>query len=351
MKYFSRKAVVLCILWSTSCKMRDSMSSAMTAQDTPPTLQCESGETPVFFGMKAQENLPGIETLGIPHSLWPNTPNQYDIVDPNKTERLGICVNEGKGTARLAQVVSRREKYLVWENWSNPKIKGLERLVFENSQDGLNIEVETGPGDVESVRGLVIRGMKTTSYFYTGQKATVEWVPMHYLISAGTWEMGDPFLNAVCTAGETFERSSFRLGSAKFATEYCTEYLSEGTTRYRFIKLTITDTEEQLASEEREVVLTGADEINKVLALKITHHNFCDSMHLRLPDREFWATGAATMAMEWRHCLKSDVLPGAPHPPNDGYFEQINYKVRYGDGNIIDGRLENCELFVGKICY
>jgi hypothetical protein len=334
-----------------SCKTRDNSAAIKAASDTAPTLECETGETPLFFGMTAQENLPPIEKLGIPPSYTPGKPNRYDTkVNPNKTQRLDLCVNETEGTARLARIVFRGNEFLIFENWANPEVKGLETLVFENSPKDLDIKVETGPGDVGSVRGIVVKGFETGSYIYYGQKMNGTWAPYSNIIPAGSWEMGDPFADATCTAGETYGKSKFRLGSAQFSTEFCQHFNSDDTTHYRFIGLAISDSEQQLPSEERETVLKSAQEIAAVMKVKITHHNVCDSFHLQLNHREYWATSAGFMGEGIHLCPESQILAGAPVPPAGKFFKNMMYRVRNNGGSVIEGEATDCSHFLAGDC-
>ncbi|MGE0174209.1 MAG: hypothetical protein AB7T49_15540 [Oligoflexales bacterium] len=341
--------VALCLTF-TSCKMRDGGSKAMATSETPPKLECESGEMPIFFGMKAQENLPPIETLGIPPSVYTaDRPNTYDKeISPNKTLRLDLCVDEVNGTARLVRIVSKDRMYGTYENKQSSEVKGLESLAFGGSFKDLDIAVEIGPGEFApgSTSGGVIKGFEKVSYFYYGEKADGKWRPYINEIQAGIWEMGDPFANAVCTAGEAYGKSQFQLGTATIATEYCHHATSTGTTSYRVIHLDVKDSDPQLASADRETVMSGAEEISKVLTQKITHHNLCDSLHLKLPNREYWATSGEFQIGNAGQCNGSNIVEGAPVPPEGEAFKHIMYKVRYNDGDIREGETANCRSFI-----
>jgi hypothetical protein len=332
------------------CKTRQSGSAAKSETDTPPELTCDGGEAPVFFGLKAQEDLPDIKTLGIPPSVYTaDRPNMYDNeIGPNKTLRLDICFNESEGVARLVRVVSKARRYGTYEVGETSKIAGLESLIFENSFKDLEIAIEIGPGEYKpgSTRGIFIKGTEKTSYSFYGEHLDGKWEPYINDIQAGTWEMGDPFANAVCTAGEAFGKSKFTLGTAAFQIEYCHDAISTGTTSYRIIRLALNDSEPTLAESDREIIIEGEQEIKKVLQQKITHHNLCDSLHLKLPNREYWATSAAFQIGNTSQCQASNILPDAPVPPENEFFEHMMFKVSYNKGPVKNGESTNCRSFI-----
>ncbi|MGE0175366.1 MAG: hypothetical protein AB7T49_21460 [Oligoflexales bacterium] len=119
----------------------------------PPVLQCNVGESPLFFGLQASPELPSMESLNIPNAIYTaDRPNRFEpSISREKTLRLDLCYEEGTGKARLDKIVQKDAGYRSHANWLMAKIEGLDQLVFDQNVASLDIELELRKGNLPTL--------------------------------------------------------------------------------------------------------------------------------------------------------------------------------------------------------
>ncbi|MGE0175359.1 MAG: hypothetical protein AB7T49_21425 [Oligoflexales bacterium] len=329
-------------LLTTACRERDSSTLQAAA---PPILQCNAGESPLFFGLQASSDLPSMESLNIPVSIYtPDRPNRFEpSINREKTLRLDLCYEESTGKVRLDKIVQKDAGYGSHANWLMAKTEGLEQLVFDQNVASLDIELELRKGNLpEGVQGVVLKGAGRIVYFYLGENVAGQWKPYTNLIYGGNLTAGDPFAGAMCSAGETFSSNKIRLGSALISFERCSYVVTTGTTGSRIIKLQIDDSDPSLPIEQKKLTFEGENKIKEVLTYIFTHHNFCDSFKLALPGREIIATSSSGGQPISDNC--GPLVENAP-PPGEEY---VRFRTSYGGQPFQDRKLLECHSFFSE---
>jgi hypothetical protein len=173
------------------------------------------------------------------------------------------------------------------------KVSGVPTETFDGDFSKLSIEISLGEGKFLQVKGhaapQVDKHAIITAGIVTGSSGNEKF---DRPLLAGTLFEGDTM--SLCGV-EGFGQPSiarFEMGTAKFELSVCPIMNTSGTADFKFVGLSVTDSNSKLTPEQQKPITVDADELESVLKIGISHHNLCDRINVRLPHAEYAAVAA-----------------------------------------------------------
>jgi len=248
---------------------------------SPQSIDCADGEK-ISFTLKPSDKEIRPDIFSLPDFTRIRVPsNDYNA-------RLDICFTESEEV--ILKRLIYKGGYGMPEIYNSDKgdfkkLEGLEEAIFG---DVGALEIDAYSDDDEYKSGLRIKGHITKN----GSLVTVQNYgfkkipkPNSSSVLVGILEVGNPFSDTSCFMNENKEVRAFELGSASFQISICTGQGIGETSDYRFIKMSVSDTSENLPKEKRGVTYTLEDQvIDDNLQFRVNHHNSCDSFHVTVPE-------------------------------------------------------------------
>lgn len=302
-----------------------------------PPIKCEDDEEYFPYSLTESENpFPSNSIAKSIRFSSPNVTYSLEKLDNAKT-RLDLCVNMVTGNPIMRRLVSisgwmgaipniyTPEKARIWE------VKGLdEALAGDISQ--LFVFVTD-----ENREGHAVQGIKhnESEFLVAGRviKTNQGWKFSHFNLLVGDLNQGDSFADSPCPLGKNPMTANFPLGTAKFKIDMCI-YLGGGeTTGYDIYRISVKDSSEKLAPENKDrLVILEKEDLKKAIEngdfiYKWGHHNACDSFYLNVKDiGARYALTTGPMAGCW------SPVPNAPKRKHNEDIEITLYRVDYGSG-------------------
>lgn len=260
--------------------------------------------------------------------------------------RLDLCVNDTDPSVMdLAQVVHRPHPFspeLGYQPGDSAFVEGLAAAVLEHDVSQLKIEL------IHQESGIRIRGINRGGQSFVAAVGIFDngngvFGPDSSRIMVGKLVLGNPWDHSRCEGITTETSGSFTIGTATFDARFCKGPGAGHSTRYKYLSLMITDTNEALSPEARQPVrLDTPEKIDAVMTYTVNHHNACDSFYIKLPHAEYAATSAPAAGC-------GPIVVGAPFRDFTDRNPHTLYSIRYRGGALQTGEVP-CDhyLFCGR---
>lgn len=287
--------LALCVLaaFFISCKSLNSKVSpegyhVSTSQNptTPQRETCADTDTVVFslaIGSGYIRNPQALDKWGIPKF------GSYVSADKSQNIILELCETDS-GAAAIVKITflyvkdSESRQMTVFVN-EKSDVKGLDKLLFEQSADTLYIN--TSPNSNES---FFVKGLYGNLSFAGPVKKNAD----------GSWEISpDPLIAGNMTFGDVTKglcappnasydaqerKRKFDMLSAKFETTECWAHAGDRTIEYKVMEFSVIDNNPLLPESVRgQKKIYKLDQFGGIFDYKVTHHNMNDRLTWTLP--------------------------------------------------------------------
>ncbi|MGE0173219.1 MAG: hypothetical protein AB7T49_10550 [Oligoflexales bacterium] len=295
----------------THCRART--SSSTKDGPTNPNISCDDGFELAYFSLRPMSWTPTADQLDLPEPgevLQPNEANSF---------RLELCLNQGTAEVQMKGIsyirIAHGGHMLVSAKVpESVPATGLAEAVF-GQEDVLNLDIPpaaSSPGF--RLIGKNVGGKAFVLYYIydKGQNGQINVWGKGYQV--GLFEYGDVMTEGQCDIGENSVTSEFTIGTARFETTACLRPGGGDTFAYRFLRISVQDSNEVLTPAQRQPVVidkevkptapdtvSGGAAIGKFLYF-FGHHNSCDAFSWDLGHVAYAFRSASTFTMNNATC-------------------------------------------------